>query len=96
MEVSELETNCFYFHSVAIVSYEVVTRRSAFSGVQPTLVIALIIESGLKPDEKQIVEVGKSLEEHEDKQEIFKVFENVITQCWDHNPAHRPTATASK
>ncbi|XP_076816862.1 uncharacterized protein LOC143462538 isoform X2 [Clavelina lepadiformis] len=77
-------------YSSALIEYEIMTQKQVFKGVHPHIILELIIRRGLKPDERILASVEKSLENRPDDLEIFHIIENVMRKSWDFDPQIRP------
>ena len=80
-------------YSYGMIGYEIITRQTVYSGSQvPHVVLVCLIETkGQKPFKSHLEEVARSLIKSNADSEIFTVLKDIMKQCWETNPADRPT-----
>ena len=79
-------------YSYAMVGYEILTRQVIYSGggVPGDLLLSLIMQTGLKPNEKSLDDVANDIKENSGDLAVLHKLRMLVEQCWQFDPKDRP------
>ena len=70
--------------------FEIITRRRAFEGQNPEIILNLLKGSGVTPNMTFVEQVGAILDGQDFK--IFLGIKKIMTKCWKRNVEERLSA----
>ncbi|XP_078482729.1 uncharacterized protein LOC100182307 [Ciona intestinalis] len=92
-DVTTPRTTAMDIYSLAMIIYEIVSRRRVYhgTGVNLSLIISTIVTRNQRPDKRQLDEVRRELKGNFEDLRLFILLDEVMHKCWCQEPSERPS-----